>query len=361
MDKMKALFQKQFDRIPGLNWSIIISGLAFGVIGVVLVSFGNPKNTGVCVSCFLEGIAGSIGLHANERMMYIRPEIIGFIIGAFIIAMVGKDFKPSGGSAPMIRFLLGFFTIVGSAVFMGCPIKMLFRFTAGDLTALAAFVGLIAGIWVGVLFMREGFYLGDENPVGKLNGWIIPLCAVLLLIFVVVKPSFITESIRGPGAVYAPLLIALAAGLILGGLTQRSRFCIVGSLRNFLLANDKSLMVGIILMLAAALITSIITGQFHLGMNDQPGSHLSHGWSFMGMFLTGFASVLLGGCPYRQLILAGEGNTDSGVATLGMLAAAGIVHSWYLASSTAGPTFNGKIAVLVGTAFCFVLALTSRE
>ncbi len=358
---MKLPTPKFFDKIPGLNWSIIISGIIFGVIGVLLVTAGNPKHTGICISCFMEGIAGSIGLHNNPRMMYIRPEIIGFILGAFIISLLSKDFRPSGGSSPVIRFVLGFLTIVGSAMFIGCPVKMLYRFSAGDLTALAAIAGLIAGVWVGVLFMREGSYLGDENPVNKLNGWIIPLCAVLLLVFVVLKPSFISQSTRGPGAVFAPLWISLAAGLILGGLTQRSRFCVVGSLRNFILANDKSLLIGLILMIVAAIVASVLTGQFHLGMYDQPGSHLSHGWSFMGMFLTGFASVILGGCPYRQLILAGEGNTDSGVATLGMLAAAALVHDWALASSTAGPTFNGKIAVLGGIAFCFILAMTSRE
>ena len=31
------------------------------------------------------------------------------------------------------------------------------------------------------------------------------------------------------------------------------------------------------------------------------------------MVLVGWGSVLLGGCPLRQLILAGEGNTDSAV------------------------------------------------
>jgi hypothetical protein len=353
--------KKLFDKVPGLNWSIIISGIAFGVIGVFLVEFGNPKNTGVCVSCFLEGIAGAIGLHSNPRMMYIWPEIVGFILGAFAISLLGKDFKPTGGSSPIIRFLLGFFTIVGSVIFIGCPIKMIFRFSAGDMTALAAIAGLLAGVWVGIMFMREGFYLGDETPVSKANGWIVPLFAMLLLLFLVIKPSFITESVKGSASVHAPMLIALAAGLILGGLTQRSRFCIVGSLRNFFLANDKSLLIGTILMVVAAIITSILTGQFNLGMNAQPGSHLSHEWSFLGMFLTGFASVLLGGCPYRQLILSGEGNADSGVTVLGMLTAGGLVHSWDLAASTAGPTFNGKIAVLIGIVFCFILALVNRE
>lgn len=29
------------------------------------------------------------------------------------------------------------------------------------------------------------------------------------------------------------------------------------------------------------------------------------------MLLAGFGCVLLGGCPLRQLVLAGEGNSDS--------------------------------------------------
>jgi len=246
-------------------------------------------------------------------------------------------------------------------MFMGCTIKLLFRFAAGDLTSLAGIAGLLLGVYVGILFMREGFYLGDEAEMHPLNGWLIPMFAVLLLLFLVVKPAFIGFSEKGPGAAHAPLLISLAAGLFLGAITQRSRFCIVGGLRNFFLARDKSLLYSIILMVVAALITSVATGQFHLGMYDQPGSHPDHLWSFLGMYLTGHAAVLLGGCPYRQLILSGEGNVDSGIATLGMLAAGGMVHNWGLASSTAGPTFNGKIAVLLGIIFCFVLSLVNRE
>ena len=41
----------------------------------------------------------------------------------------------------------------------------------------------------------------------------------------------------------------------------------------------------------------------------QPIAHSSHLWNLLGMVLVGWGSVLLGGCPLRQLILAGEGNT----------------------------------------------------
>ena len=60
--------------------------------------------------------------------------------------------------------------------------------------------------------------------------------------------------------------------------------------------------------------------------------------------------MLLGGCPLRQLILAGSGNSDSAVAVLGMVVGAAFCHNFGLASSAEGPTGAGKIAVLIGLA-----------
>ena len=66
------------------------------------------------------------------------------------------------------------------------------------------------------------------------------------------------------------------------------------------------------------------------------------------MALAGFGCVLLGGCPLRQLVLAGEGNTDSAVTVFGLMVGAAIAHNFGLASSGEGPTANGKIAVVAG-------------
>ena len=64
----------------------------------------------------------------------------------------------------------------------------------------------------------------------------------------------------------------------------------------------------------------------------------------------------LGGCPLRQLILAGEGNTDSAVTVLGLMAGAAFAHNFGLASSGEGPTANGKIAVIIGIVVVAVIA-----
>ena len=66
------------------------------------------------------------------------------------------------------------------------------------------------------------------------------------------------------------------------------------------------------------------------------------------MALAGWGCILLGGCPLRQLILAGSGNSDSAISVLGMIAGAAFCHNFSLASSTDGPSANCKIAVIIG-------------
>ncbi|MDY4692099.1 MAG: YedE-related selenium metabolism membrane protein, partial [Blautia sp.] len=63
-----------------------------------------------------------------------------------------------------------------------------------------------------------------------------------------------------------------------------------------------------------------------------------------------------GGCPLRQLVLAGEGNVDSAVTFLGLLVGAAFAHNMGLASSADGPTTNGKIAVIAGIIIVTVIA-----
>ena len=110
--------------------------------------------------------------------------------------------------------------------------------------------------------------------------------------------------------------------------------------------------------LVCNLILSAVTGQayFTLGFEGQPVAHTDGLWNFLGMLLAGFGCVLLGGCPLRQLVLAGEGNSDSAVAVLGLIAGAAFAHNFGLASSGTGTTFAGRVAVIIGIAVVAVIA-----
>ena len=67
---------------------IILAGLAIGVIAAVLVVLGNPVNMGFCIACFLRDTAGALGLHGAANVQYIRPEIIGLVLGSFLLTSV---------------------------------------------------------------------------------------------------------------------------------------------------------------------------------------------------------------------------------------------------------------------------------
>ena len=48
--------------------NIMLAGLVIGVIASLLVLFGNPKNMGFCIACFLRDTAGALGLHSAEAV-----------------------------------------------------------------------------------------------------------------------------------------------------------------------------------------------------------------------------------------------------------------------------------------------------
>jgi hypothetical protein len=345
---------------------IIIVGGIIGIIAALLQYLGNPANMGICVACFERDIAGALGLHRAGVVQYLRPEIMGFVLGAFAAALLAGEYKPRGGSSPLIRFFLGMFAMIGALVFLGCPWRALLRLAGGDGNAILGLLGLTAGIFIGIQFLKRGFSLGRSHAQAKASGWIMPafmLALFLLLIFKVQfaegGPIFFSE--KGPGSQYAPIFVSLVAGLIIGTLAQRSRFCTMGAIRDVMLTRDFHLISGVASLLVFAFVLNFILGQFNPGFTGQPVAHTSHVWNFLGMTLAGFAFALAGGCPGRQLFLSGEGDADAGVFVVGMIVGAGVAHNFALASSPQGASAFGPIAVVIGLVFCLVIGFSMLQ
>ncbi|HDP70028.1 MAG TPA: YedE-related selenium metabolism membrane protein [Actinobacteria bacterium] len=360
------------------NLFIWFSGAVVGLLAVILVLFGNPLNMGFCIACFERDIAGALGLHRAAVVQYIRPEILGIVLGAFIAGYASKEFRPEGGSSTITRFFLGILVMVGALVFLGCPLRMMIRLGGGDLNALVALLGFIAGIAVGVYFLKSGFDLGRAREQKTFSGWVLPIVMIGLLLLVIVAPMFNAEaggpiffSAEGPGAQHAAIALALVAGLLVGYLAQRSRLCLAGGTRDWLLIKDSYLLKGFIAILAIVFLGNILVGvlgvtgtntpAFNLGFEGQPIAHAEHLWNFLGMALVGLGSVLLGGCPLRQLVLAGNGNTDSAVAVLGMIIGAAISHNFMLAASPKGVPDFAKYAVIGGLIICLAVGFLNKE
>ena len=351
-----------------INPLVLIAGAVVGAAAVLLTALGNPANMGFCIACFVRDIAGATKLHTAAPVQYFRPEIVGLVLGSTVMALVSKEFKARAGSSPATRFVIGAFVMIGALVFLGCPLRMVIRMGGGDLNAFVGLAGFFLGILIGVFFLKKGFTLKRTYEVTKTEGFALPAVLALLFVIFLAAPSFFAFSESGPGSKYAPAALSLLVAMVVGALAQKSRLCMVGGMRDAVMFRDFNLLSGFGAIFAVVLLGNVALSKFAgFSTLSQPISHSSELWNLLGMTLVGWGSVLLGGCPLRQLILAGEGNGDSAVTVLGMLVGAAFAHNFKLAGSAdsvadgvykvGGVAASGKIAVFIGFAVLLAISL----
>ena len=354
------------------NWVVILAGVAVGIAALTLTALGNPANMGFCIACFERDIAGAVGLHSAAKVQYLRPEILGLILGSFLMAVAGKEFRAKAGSAPATRFILGAFVMIGALVFLGCPLRMVLRLGGGDFNAVVGLIGFVLGIGIGVCFLKRGFTLQRAYPVSKVEGSILPVVAVGLLLLGLAAPSLLRASEEGPGSKHAPAVVALLIAMVVGALAQKARLCMVGGIRDVMLFRDATLLYGYIAIFITVLVGNLALHNFHPGFLSQPIAHSSQLWNLLGMVVAGWGSVLLGGCPLRQLILAGEGNGDCAVTVFGMIIGAAFAHNFALAGNpdsvneagqyiVGGIATTGKVAVILALAVLLVISIINSR
>ena len=352
---------------------LALAGAVCGLVAACLAYLGNPANMAFCIACFIRDTAGALGLHSTETVQYARPEIIGLVLGAFLISAATKEYRSMAGSSPATRFVLGMILAIGSLAFLGCPLRMIIRMSAGVLNAWVALIGFILGVGTGVIALKKGFSLGRAHGTNRMSGAVLPvlMLGILVLAF---ATTLLKSSQSGPGSMHAPMLISLIGGLIFGAFAQKSRMCFAGSVRDVILMKNFDLLTIIGSFFVVMLIYNIATGNF-VPAFDTPGiiAHSDHLWSILGMYAVGFAAVLAGGCPLRQLILAGQGSSDSAVTVLGMFIGAALSHNFGLAGSgtalnaetqeiVAGSVpMNGRVAVVICIIVCFVIAFGNKR
>ncbi len=403
------------------GWLVGAAGLFIGAVAAWLVSQGNPGNMGLCIACFWRDTVGFfVGRWTNQAAVaYIRPEIIGILIGAAVAALATREFRPRGGSATVVRFVLGFIFMSAALIFLGCTVRAWLRLGGGDLNALWGVLGIFAGVIVGIVVLRSGYNLGRAKHLPAWTGWLLPALGIVLLAFAlmtqygskpdwatltpangkavvpgkvvvvpegdeltVVKPADATivdgavvapdgtvladaETVAKtkpmPGGKRAALAVSLVAGLAVGVVAQRSRFCSIGGIRDAILVRRFDLLMGVVGLVIGATVVNIMLGQYNLGFEGQPVAHTDALGNFTAMAIAALAAVMLGGCPLRQMIMGAEGDADATAAVLGMLAGAAFTHWFDLASSPKGLAPVAWPAMAVMAVALAVIAFAFRK
>ncbi len=348
---------------------LLLFGLVAGLIAVVLAIFGNPPNMAICIACFVRDIAGGMKFHTAPVVQYFRPEIVGIVLGAFFLSLGKKEFRATGGSSPAIRFFLGVAMMIGALVFLGCPTRMILRMAAGDISAYIGLVGFLLGVGTGAFFLRKGFSLGRSYTIKQASGAYFPVILGLIFALALLFPAAFAWSEKGPGSIHAPMLISLVGGLAFGALAYHIRMCFAGGFRDVILMKNFDLFSILLGIFVAMTVYNVATSKFAF-VAFGPVAHAQTLWNILGMYVVGFAAVLLGGCPLRQLVLAGQGSADSVVTVLGMFLGAAAAHNFGFASAPAakataeaaavagGPSPAGQLATVVCIVFLFVVAYT---
>ena len=174
-----------------------IAGVVMGLVAATLAYFGNPANMAICIACFVRDTAGALGLHSAEPVQYASPEIIGIVLGAFIISIATKEYRATAGSSTIVRFVLGMILVIGALVFLGCPLRMVIRMSAGDLNAWVALIGFALGVATGVFALKKGFSLGRAHVTNKVSGSVLPLLMIGVLVLAL-GTNHLKSSTAGP-------------------------------------------------------------------------------------------------------------------------------------------------------------------
>ena len=185
---------------------------------------------------------------------------------------------------------------------------------------------LQVGILTGVFFLNKGYTLKRTYRLSKTEGFLFP--AIQSCVFhSACRNACFYLTLQQQTAVLAentlPSSSALLAGLIVGALAQRTRLCMVGGIRDMILFCESKLLLGFLAILVSALVCNFILTAVTSGtlfptwicsVSQLP--ILTVCGIFWVCIWTGFGCVLLGGCPLRQLVLSGEGNSDSAITVI---------------------------------------------
>lgn len=337
------------------NKSFIGLGILSGLLFVVVAYMGNPPNMALCAACFIRDMTGALKLHTTATVQYFRPEIVGIIFGAFAMSIRSKEFSSLKGTAAPVRFALGFIMMLCALVFLGCPLRMVLRMGAGDMSGFVGLGGFLVGIAAGTFFLKKGFFLGEGTAERKSVGYGFTIIT-LVLFLIGMGTTLYAFSTSGPGSMHAPVVISLVVGIIFGAIAQKTRMCFSGAFREAMFYKSVWRLLPIISIFVVVVIYNLVMGTFHVAAYG-PIAHDNTLWNVLAMFGVGMSATLAGGCPLRHLVLGASGSTDSAVTVLGMIAGAAAAHNFNMASAPStikageaimgGPAFYGQVGVII--------------
>ena len=143
-----------------------IFGVVAGALVVLAEAFAGlypPAAYSFCLTCHTRDLVNTLintlfgrnfptTLLAHRMIMVTSPAVMA---GAFLAAWMHGEYRKQKSSRPVMFLLCGFILMTVGILIFGCPTRIAIRTGYGDLYGIAAFTGMLCGIWIATHLMRR--------------------------------------------------------------------------------------------------------------------------------------------------------------------------------------------------------------
>ena len=250
---------------------------------------------------------------------------VTMLIGAMGAALMAKEFAirvPPKGE--MVKGLLGGILMgVGAIIGMGCTIGQFYSgWAALSGGALVFVLGLFVGVFIAVKYLlwemenHPGMSTGKSCTflAAKIKGGSLQPLAGVIVLAIGAALMFLYD-----GATEQVLIGFVLIGLMIGFVLQRSRFCIVRTLRETFLTGDSEPTQGLIAGILVGLFGFTIIKIMSIG--DPMSMVAANFWipAIIGGVIFGLGMTIAGGCTVGSTWRAGEGHVKLWLALVGLV------------------------------------------
>lgn len=330
----KGIFDELYATMFGKSWAMWVGCIILSVLSIGLFLIMSPWGSSGGLLNWGQNLFDIIGLGLAESapngvttLLDHRYGMLSvtMLLGAMGAALMAKEFAirvpPTGELAKGLvgGILMGIGAIIG----MGCTIGNFYSgWPALSAGALVFVLGLFIGVFIAVKYLlwemenHPGLSSGNAKTFlgAKTKGRSLQPLAGVIVLAIGAALMLLYD-----GATDQVLIGFVLVGLMIGFVLQRSRFCIVRTLRETFLTGDseptQGLIAGILVGLFGFTIIKI------LGIGDPLSMVAGNFWvpAIVGGVIFGVGMTIAGGCTVGSTWRAGEGHVKLWFSLIGLI------------------------------------------
>ena len=332
----KGIFDELYDTFFGKSWEMWIGCIILSVLSICLFLVASPWGSSGGLNNWGQNMYDTVGLDLSESAPNGVTDIIDhkygmlsitMLIGALGSALMAKEFAiriaPKG---ELFKGLIGgIFMGIGAVLGMGCTVGGFYSaWPALSAGGLIFALGLFVGVFIAVRYMLWEMEAFPNISSGKSMTFLAsptksrswqPLAGVIV---VAIGASL---ALLYDSGTEKALVGFVLIGLMIGVVLQRSRFCIVRTLRETFLSGDSEPTVGLIAGILVGMLGFTVIKVMEIGSKTTSVSASFWVPAIVGGVIFGIGMTIAGGCTVGATWRAGEGHVKLWLALVGIVIA----------------------------------------